>query len=381
MPEPWPTLLATALLGWASPPAEELAQPLRPACAGADLQIDGAFEQAGYAGCSVSDDGHPAIIVRPETTPINPSPWFAARLTQADARARRLNIAYSGAAHRYTPWLSVNGGAWQRLDVTAASPDGSDIAVAIPAFTGSAIIAAQPIRPLAEVQRQWAEHQQAGTVVLVAKFASRDGRAVPLFRHGPERAAHLHFFAARQHPPETTGAAAFDAFADALLAMQPATRCPGHAFIFAPTVNPDGIARGHWRTNAGRVDPNRDWGLFAEPETAGLGQWLAAAAARAKVAAVLDFHATRRNALYTGKAASGAARQFAADVGAETALAVIPTQSAEGNTLKSWAESNFAADAFTVELADAHSPASAAAVGAVVARLFMEKLACPAAGE
>lgn len=373
--------LLLALLLSGTVPDSSAASPTEGACEGAGIAIDRAFDGGAFAACSIGADGTVTFDIRPEIEPINPSPWYAARLTQASPVMRRVTLSYHGARHRYSPWLSVNGGAWQRLDVSAAAPDGSTIAIAIPAFAGSAVMAAQPIRPLADVQRQWASQQQAGRVALAGQFASRDGRPVPLFRHGPVDAAHIHFFAARQHPPETTGAAAFDAFAETLLAADPATRCPGHAFVFAPMINPDGLARGHWRTNAGRIDPNRDWGRFGEPETAGIGQWVIHASAGAKFVAVLDFHSTRRDALYSSKTASIAARQFADGVGKATGLAVIPTQAAEGNTLKSWAESRLTADAFTVELADAHSPARAAAIGEAVAQLYLEKLACPSAGE
>lgn len=333
------------------------------------------------AACRITAEGTVALTIRPETSPINPSPWYAARLVQDGERARIVQLLYDGAEHRYRPWLSVNGGRWHPIEVDASEGQGGSVTVRLPAFAGSAMLAAQPLLPLATVEATWSAQVQSGQVTMVTSGQSRDGRPVPWYRHGPPDAAHIHVFAARQHPPETTGAVAFDAFADALLAKQPAKACPGHAFFFAPILNPDGIARGHWRTNAGLTDLNRDWGRFAEPETAAVGQAIVQAAASARLHSVLDFHSTRRDALYTSNSASNAAQQFAKGVGAATGLTVVPTQAADGNTLKSWAERKFGTDAFTVELADAQSPDSAAAVGAKVAQLFMEKLACPATGE
>jgi hypothetical protein len=354
-------------------------RPVPPPCSGSALRVDGDFEQAGFAACTVTDSGTAVLTIAPETRPINPSPWYAARLTQAQMQARRIELDYRHGRHRYAPWLSVNGGPWQRLTAEPLD-DGRRAAIALPPFAGTALLAAQPIKPLAEVRAQWAAWAAVGQVVLMAEAASRDGRVVPLYRHGPAGAARLHIFAARQHPPETTGAAAFDAFAQALLAARPADRCPGHAFLFAPILNPDGIVRGHWRTTAGRIDLNRDWGAHREPESSGIAAVLTAAGAKAAFVSVLDFHSTHRDVLYSPGAAGPAAAGFA-QAAARHGLVREPTRSVDAATLKSWGETRLGAAAFTVEFADSHSPDSAAAIGAALAGDFLTHLACPAAGE
>lgn len=344
------------------------------------MRVDGDFDQAGFATCQVQEGGTVVLTIQPETRPINPSPWYAARLTQDAARPRRVALDYRHGRHRYAPWASVNGGPWQRLAVEPAAQAGAPTVVALPAFAGIALVAAQPIRPVAEVLTEWATRQRAGQVQQEAAAVSRDGRSVPLFRHGSADAARLHVFATRQHPPETTGAAAFDAFADALLAADPSRRCPGHAFLFAPVMNPDGIARGHWRTNAGRTDLNRDWGALRQTETAGIAAALLAVGARAQIVSLLDFHSTAGDALYSPVAPPPAALAFAR-AAQRHGLRHLPTQSAEAATLKSWGEVRLGAAAFTVELADAHSPTSAAAIGRALAADFLDHLACPGPGE
>lgn len=346
-------------------------------CSGEGLTVDAGFEQAGLAACQVTAGGRVELTIRPETLPINPSPWYAARLKQAEQRARQLRLVYTDARHRYRPWLSVNGGPWQPIDASPVDETGRIADINLPPFRGTAVVAAQPLRPLETVMAEWKTWTKDGIVTEMLRARSHDGRAVPLFRHGPASAKIVHVFATRQHPPETTGAAAFDGFARALLAARPAAKCPGHAFVFAPIVNPDGIARGFWRSNVGRVDLNRDWATQAQPETSAIAKTLIGLSGTATIGSVLDFHSTRSDALYTPVATSPSVALFASAVADAAGLRLVPTRSTDAATLKSWAERQFATAAFTVELADGQSPASAEEKGAAIAAAFLRELACP----
>jgi predicted deacylase len=71
-------------------------------------------------------------------------------------------------------------------------------------------------------------------------------------------------------------------------------------FLIVPELNLDGIAQGHWRTNAGLKDLNRDWGPFEQPETRAVRNALFdLIEVGARPMLLLDFHATRRTVLYT----------------------------------------------------------------------------------
>lgn len=379
---------AFLLAGWAlalAAPAtaadtRSAAVAAHPSCTRQGLHVDADFEQAGFAACRVTGAGDVVLTIRPEVTPINPSPWYAARLSQSVARPRQIELDYGDAKHRYRPWIAINGGAWQRLAVRADADAQGRTIIDVPAFTGQLILSAQPLRPSAAVMAAWDARVAAGQIRVETLAQSREGRAVPLYRLGPAEADRLHVFVARQHPPETTGAAAFDAFADALLEQNPAQRCPGHAFLFVPVMNPDGITRGHWRTNAGRVDLNRNWDMASEPEVAGIGSAIVKAATTAKPVTVLDFHSTRSDALYSPVAPSAVVQAFTAATAA-IGLRTVPTRSAAADTLKSWAEARLGAAAFTVELADHHSPDEAETLGRNLADAFLKHLACGPAGE
>lgn len=349
-------------------------------CSGAGLVVDGDFDQAGFASCTVGEDGNVVLQIRPETEPINPSPWYAARLTQSAPGSRRVLLSYRGARHRYQPWFSTDGHNWQRLTVGVAAGEDGRVVVALPAFTGSAFLAAQPLVPVSAVADRWSRLVADGKVVALAGGTSVDGRPVPLFRAGPADATRLHVIASRQHPPETSGAVAFDAFAAHLLEILARRSCPSDAILFAPILNPDGIARGHWRSNAGLVDLNRDWGGFAQPESRALGSIMAQAARSATIVSVLDFHSTRDGAIYSPRTPDERASAFAAAVARATGLAVVATRSAGGNTLKSWSEGRFGSASFTVELPDGATPEQAAEAGIRVADQFARQYLCPDLG-
>lgn len=373
------TLLSGVLLIGGTP---DVAVPVQThaGCSGAGVSVDGDFEQAGFAACSVDENGNVVLHIRPETEPINPSPWYAARLTQPLLAYRRVLLSYQDVRHRYHPWFSTDGRNWQQLTYGVA-PDSADrVSIPLPAFTGSAYLSAQPLVPFTTVSDRWSQLVADGKVMEMAGGISVDGRAVPLFRAGPADATRLHVIAARQHPPETGGAAAFDAFAAHLLDSLDSRSCPSDAILFAPIVNPDGIVRGHWRTNAGLVDLNRDWGRFAQPETRAVGTAMVDAARAATIVSVLDFHSTRDGAIYVSRTADARASAFAAAVAQSTGLEVIQTRSAGSETLKSWSESAFGSASFTVELPDSASPHQAAMAGTAIADQFALHYLCSDSG-
>jgi hypothetical protein len=371
--------LLVLLLSAALPDGGETSSP-GTACRGSDIAVDRSFDGGGFANCTVEANGSITLDIRPETRPINPSPWYAVRLNQSEARPRRVTLRYADADHRYAPWFRVADGPWQRLASYPVEPGRREVPVYLPAFVGQAWLAAQPLVPMGAVADHWTALASQGVVSLDMTATSTDGRPVPLYRHGAADARSIHLIATRQHPPETTGAAAFDAFSERLLAGLRGRTCPDQALLFAPLLNPDGLARGHWRTNAGHIDQNRDWGLFATPEIRAVGQRLEALAGQAQVVSVLDFHSTRQAAIYVSRTAGPRAQAFASAVEAATGMRAVRTRAADGNTLKSWSEVRLGSESFTVELPDSASPAEAAIAGRVIADLYLAHYLCPASG-
>ena len=129
---------------------------------------------------------------------------------------------------------------------------------------------------------------------------SLDGQPITAVRFGNRTAPALVVLLGRQHPPETTGAVAMEAFLLELADQLAARRDLGERiqFLAIPELNPDGVTRGHWRANRGGIDLNRDWGKFSQPETRAVKTWLDELPDTVRPVAMLDFHSTGRNLFY-----------------------------------------------------------------------------------
>jgi len=77
--------------------------------------------------------------------------------------------------------------------------------------------------------------------------------------------------------------------------------------VVVPVVNPDGVEHGHWRSNLGGVDLNRDWQDFSQPETRAVRDLFLklAAATGGGPQLFLDFHSTGTNIFYAQPEAPG----------------------------------------------------------------------------
>jgi predicted deacylase len=111
------------------------------------------------------------------------------------------------------------------------------------------------------------------------------------------------FVIGRQHPPEITGSIGLMSFIDTVAGDSPLARKFRSRFqvVVVPVVNPDGVEHGHWRSNLGGVDLNRDWRVFSQPETAALRDFILryAQAPGARAELFVDFHSTGTNIFYS----------------------------------------------------------------------------------
>eukprot|EP00929_Paragymnodinium_shiwhaense_P020402 TRINITY_DN13618_c0_g1_i2.p1 TRINITY_DN13618_c0_g1~~TRINITY_DN13618_c0_g1_i2.p1 ORF type:complete len:855 (-),score=108.92 TRINITY_DN13618_c0_g1_i2:275-2839(-) len=147
--------------------------------------------------------------------------------------------------HRQHVANSLDGRLVDLLTVTAADPPlssagpvQSDVGVSKPSQTAGPPRFCRPLDPLPE------ELIPSGAVA-----------APPLLF--PERK--LVFVSARVHPGETPGQFAFLGFLRFLLSADPRAAALRQQYVFklVPMLNPDGVARGHYRTNSRGVNLNR----------------------------------------------------------------------------------------------------------------------------
>ncbi len=304
------------------------------------------------------------IGVAPEDAPINPSPWYAFGVEAEEAADVEITLVYSEGKHRYAPKFKAAGAGWTEVTDVAVAENGARASFSLRLSEGRTLVAAQPLIGAGDYAA-WMEAmaQAAPDMTRIAVGRSEEGRAIEGLK-SRKRGREAVVLIGRQHPPETTGAVAFFAFAERMLADDPLAKRFRKRFglLIIPMLNPDGVEHGQWRHNSRGVDINRDWGPFTQAETRAARDAVAGFAGDkpGRLALFLDFHSTWKDVLYTQTdEAAGARAWFAAawrdEI--ENRLGAAPERSDSHNaalpTSKTWAHETYAAPAITFELGDA----------------------------
>ena len=343
-----------------APPSAPISKPALSGCQTTRGSVHFDFDGASRSTCYVEDEHTLSILVAPEhLPPINPSPWYAFRYKAADGGKLTVKVRYREARHRYAPkWRGQGDPA--ALSVAVAE-DGSTVSITLP--PGEGIVSGQPLMTSTYYDKLLDQLADRGRGQRIVLGHSHDGRPIEAVRLGNTAAPRLVVLLGRQHPPEVTGAMAMDAFLlkTAELIRSGSIDREQFQFLIVPLLNPDGVARGHWRANLGGVDLNRDWGEFKQPETRAVRDWLARLSAEVKPALMLDFHSTNRNLFYVqgGDATEQGKRFLKAWLGdKETALAGYPfsIEARDANpgagTTKNWFSTTYGIPAYTYEVGD-----------------------------
>lgn len=279
-------------------------------CTSDRLAVDTAFPGGALDSCAIDADGLITIVIAPEDAPpINCSPWYAFRITPLtpEATAATVRLSYTACGHRYHPKTSTDFASWEqvppaRLQLEEAAAFDS-ARIALPLGNAPVFVAAQEVLPQETYDNWMAGKVAAGVARGFVLGESAEGRTIGGIEIGDAAAREVVVLVGRQHPPEVTGAFAMFAFMETLLADTPLAQAYRARFetLAVPILNPDGVARGHWRHSTGGVDLNRDWGPFTQPETQAMRDLLGAIerdGARS-LRLLLDFHSTGRDVFYT----------------------------------------------------------------------------------
>ncbi|NLF73550.1 MAG: peptidase M14 [Candidatus Anammoximicrobium sp.] len=299
-------VLALVLSGGMSAPAAEVAGEAAKKCfffPAAGLTLDADFSGGRLNDCTQAAAGRFQVLIRAETTPINNSAWYAFRVRSDQPQTIELELKYEGGTHRYAPKVSRDGRTWTRLTGAAYQPaKGQAPLLRLDVGPEPLWVAAQELL-IAEDLYGWARRTATATGAAEREVGrSVAGRPLLAWTLGNADSADHLVFIGRQHPPEVTGSLALMALVDRLtegddLAVRFRQR---FQVTVIPLVNPDGVELGHWRCNLNRVDLNRDWMKFIQPETRAVRdeiQRLAAAGQTLRL--FLDFHSTGHDVFYT----------------------------------------------------------------------------------
>ena len=262
------------------------------------------FSGARRGQCEVLSKDHVRLTILPEDDGyINNSPWYAFRVVPNANSTATITLRYRGGQHRYRPKISYDGVHWSPLDDSDVKVSHRRGKATITIATGDEafwIAGQEIITPL--FYGIWNnEVAAAGSAELSVLGLSRSEIPVSMLNANPA-ANDVLLLVGRQHPPEVTGAIAFFAFYETLMADTNLAAKFRQRFniIAVPLLNPDGVIGGNWRQNLGGTDLNRDWGPFKQPETQLIKKLLDQLDASGKnIRVFLDFHSTNRNVFYT----------------------------------------------------------------------------------
>jgi len=259
--------------------------------------IDAQFEGGEFDYCRFSSADSVELTFHPEDDKVDSAfSWFSFRVTAKEARDLDINLRFPDAYARYWPKLSTDGHRWIRADENAVqiAADAKSLNLRLPVPESGIWVAAQELITL-PYYRTWlselAAHEDITTSVIGMSIQDR-----PIHLARTANKSEVVLLLGRQHPPEVPGALAMREFVDVVLAGTDLARAfrDRYALLIIPLLNPDGVAGGHSRHNAGGVDLNRDWGPFTQPETRSVAKILANLDELGiQPRLMLDFHATK----------------------------------------------------------------------------------------
>ena len=284
-----------------------------------NLTFDNDFDGARLNGITQNNDTLYTAIIAAENYPINPSPWYAFKVTSRSPKTIWVHLTYLNAKHRYFPKISRDGKTWQVVDSTDCKlikgPEVKNLSFQENALSESAYvrihvdtkttwIAAQELMT-SPIVKNWSKELLKNTFVsseIIGK--SPQNRPFECLRIGQDKSeSKIMIVIGRLHPPEVTGQFALQAFVESLCMDSELARKfrKEYTVYVVPMMNPDGVDHGHWRHNSGGIDLNRDWSDFNQPETQFVRDFLRKKlnGMQRKLYFGIDFHSTWDDIFYT----------------------------------------------------------------------------------
>ncbi|MFT5998567.1 MAG: hypothetical protein ACI81P_001020 [Neolewinella sp.] len=271
------------------------------------LTFDNLFDGARLVELNGIEGHQFEAMILPENAPINPSPWYAFRISAEKDVHFTVLLNYGTARHRYDPKISTDLENWRPLPLDSITyrGDSTGVFLNLSLKAGDRIyLAGQEVINSSHVGAWLRGLAQTPGVTYAEAGKSRLKRAIPyldVHRGDPMGRETIVLFS-RQHPPEVTGFLALKGFIDGMLNYEKTDEfLKRYRVLIYPLINPDGVDLGHWRHNTGGVDLNRDWAEYRQPETRAVSGHVVRAVKGEKGDVILgmDFHSTYYDVYYT----------------------------------------------------------------------------------
>lgn len=263
------------------------------------------FTGARLNGVVKIDDNTFSVLITPENTPINGSPWYAFKVWSKTGKEIQIRFDYpQNVRHRYNAKISNDGKKWKASEngTFVKREKDSSYVLKLKVTKDTTWIAAQELVTSKEVNEWIAALKNKNNTAEASIGLTAEGRKIPIFSIGNPSAKNKILISGRNHPPEVTGHYALEAFVETLTADTPLAKKFRKNFevYVIPLLNPDGVDGGFWRHNSGGVDLNRDYNDFNQPETRAVRDFLQREIKDSnKLLFSIDFHSTHDDIYYT----------------------------------------------------------------------------------
>jgi cytosolic carboxypeptidase protein 6 len=273
----------------------------------AGIYVDNRFDGARINDFYKTGPGHYRALITPEIAPINWSSWYSFRIWADEPQLARIQFWYEDGFHRYYPKLSHDRQTWTPADSVHFTHD-SDIGSAwLSLMVGpdTLYVSAQEILDTNTIYG-WADGLARDKAFITNDVIGETHQGRPIMKMDIDETTvddpGVIIVIGRQHPPEVPGSIGKKTFIETIVDDSDLSRRFREQFrlVVIPVMNPDGVDNGHWRTNFGGVDLNRDWQTFNQPENRAVrDELLKIKEAGHKVYYGLDFHSTAYDVFYT----------------------------------------------------------------------------------
>ena len=222
-----------------------------------NLTFDNDFDGARLNGITQNNDTLYTAIIAAENYPINPSPWYAFKVTSRSPKTIWVHLTYLNAKHRYFPKISRDGKTWQVVDSTDCKlikgPE-----VKNQSFQENALSESAYVRIHVDTKTTWIAAQELMTSPIVKNWSkellkntfvsseiigkSPQNRPFECLRIGQDKSeSKIMIVIGRLHPPEVTGQFALQAFVESLCMDSELARKfrKEYTVYVVPMMNPD----------------------------------------------------------------------------------------------------------------------------------------------
>ena len=283
-------------------------------CLTSIVLVDFDFPGAGNLSCEIINSQHIKLFINSETDDsINPSPWFAIRKSKHSENIK-IELDYGNYNYRYNPKMSSDNKVWDNLNMLNILKKNNDKILVIDFLPSNKkqYIASQEIITQSWYINWFNELKETGKVRSETIGFSVLKKPITMFFIEKDIKNPYIIILGRQHPPEVTGAFALKGFIDQLISPTQLSQnfLNQYNIIFVPLMNPDGVDKGYWRYNVNKIDLNRDWGTFSQPETIAVNEKLIRLNANSKLVLFIDFHSTYKNIFYISENSSNNLSKF-----------------------------------------------------------------------